>query len=75
MGYRCNERLLQKTAFKCSGSRRELCSPVFTLYNASIPEMPGLRHKKSKTTCIHIKIGGSAPDPLGYDKMASNIIL
>ena len=32
----------RRSGFKCSGTRKELCSRVYTLYNAETSEVPGL---------------------------------
>lgn len=56
----------RRRAFKCSGTRRELCSRVYTLYNASVDEVPGIREQeasKKQDIASLFKIGGPAPDP------------
>ena len=56
----------RRRGFKCSGNRRELCSKVYTLYNAKIQEIPDLREQeisKKQDYMTLFRIGCPAPDP------------
>ena len=56
----------RRRGFKCSGNRRELCSRVYTLYNAKIQEIPDLREQeisKKQDYMTLFRIGCPAPDP------------